>query len=272
VEAITCLVDGEQQDARAPAVSPLDAGILGHGVYESVRTYAGRPFALPDHIERLAAGAAALGFVCPSAELARDVPEAVRLRRAGDGESRIRIYLTAGGRRIVVADALPDRTRDRNVGLSVVSLPWRRDPAGPTAGVKASSTAAVRVAQRYAAGFGAATGIWLTPEGHVSEALAANVFCVLAGVLVTPPLSDGALAGVTRAHLMRYAADDGIMVEERSFTPDELAASEEGFLTATSEPVVPIRQLDGRRVGTPPGPVTRRLQDLFRSRALAEQG
>jgi branched-chain amino acid aminotransferase len=268
VQDIVCLVDGRAQDAREPAVSPLDAGILGHGVYESVRTYAGRPFALAEHIARLAAGAAALGFVCPSDELMREVPEAVR-QRAADGESRIRVYLTVGGRRIVVADALPDRTRDRDVGLSVVTLPWSRDPAGPTAGVKASSTAAVRVAQRYATGHGAATGIWLTPAGHVSEALAANVFAVIDDALVTPPLADGALAGVTRDHVLRYAADDGLAVEERSLDAAALAAAGEAFLTATSEPVVPIRDLDGTRVGTPGGPVTRRLQAVFAERATA---
>ncbi len=263
---IVCLVDGRQQDPDAPAVAATDPGLLGHGVYESVRTYDGRPFALEDHIARLAAGAAVLGFDCPSDALAREVPKAV-VRRRAEGESRIRIYLTAGGRRIVIADALPDRTAERADGVDVATLPWRRDPAGPIAGVKASSTAAVRVALHHVAASGAATGIWLTPAGNVSEALAANVFAVLDGTLVTPPMSDGALAGVTREHVLRFAGEDDLEVAERSISRDDLATADEAFLTATSEPVVPIRKLDGRPMRAAPGPITVRLQLLFDERA-----
>jgi branched-subunit amino acid aminotransferase/4-amino-4-deoxychorismate lyase len=150
-----------------------------------------------------------------------------------------------------------------------VVLPWTRDPHGPTAGVKASSTAATRIGLHYATDRRAATGIWLTPAGNVSEALAANVFCVLDGVVVvTPPLDDGALAGVTRSKILRYASEDGIACAERSFHPDVLAAAPEAFLSATSEPVVPLVRLDGAPIGDGrPGSMTRRLQALFDRRA-----
>jgi branched-subunit amino acid aminotransferase/4-amino-4-deoxychorismate lyase len=102
----------------------------------------------------------------------------------------------------------------------------------------------------------------------VSEALAANVFCVLDGMVVTPPLSDGALAGVTRSKILRYAGEDGIRCAERSFGPDVLAAALEAFVSATSEPVVPLVRLDGSPIGDGrPGPMTRRLQALFDRRA-----
>jgi branched-subunit amino acid aminotransferase/4-amino-4-deoxychorismate lyase len=264
---VVVLVDGVDRDPSAPAVGPLDPGLLGQGVYESIRTYDGIPFSLAEHLERLAEGAAALAIPCPIDDLVREVPEAVRLR-AADGESRIRLYLTAGGIRIVVCDAIPDRRLDREEGLAAVVLPWTRDPLGPTAGVKASSTAATRIGLHYATERRAATGIWLTPAGHVSEALAANVFCVLGGTIVTPPLSDGALAGVTRAKILRYATEDGIQVAERSFVPDVLAAAPEAFVSATSEPVVPLVRLDGSPIGDGrPGPMTRRLQELFDRRA-----
>jgi len=170
--------------------------------------------------------------------------------------------------RIVVADAIPDRRGDRDEGLAAVVLPWTRDPQGPTAGVKASSTAATRIGLRYATERRAATGIWLTPDGNVSEALAANVFCMIGDAVVTPPLSDGALAGVTRSKILRYAADDGIRCEERSFGAAQLAAAAEAFVSATSEPVVPLVRLDGSPIGhATPGPMTRRLQALFDRRA-----
>jgi branched-chain amino acid aminotransferase len=264
---VVVLVDGADHDPSAPAVTPLDPGLLGHGVYESIRTYDGVPFGLVEHLERLADGAKALVIGCPVDDLAREVPEAVRLR-AATGESRIRIFLTAGGTRIVVADAIPDRRLDRDEGLAAVVLPWTRDPQGPTAGVKASSTAASRIGLHFATDRRAATGIWLTPAGNVSEALAANVFCVLDGMVVTPPLSDGALAGVTRSKILRYAGEDGIRCAERSFGPDVLAAALEAFVSATSEPVVPLVRLDGSPIGDGrPGPMTRRLQALFDRRA-----
>ena len=174
------LVDGERRDPSAPAVPPLDPGLLGHGVYESIRTYGGLPFALDRHLDRLADGAAALGIPCPRDALAREVPAAVTAR-AASGETRIRLQLTAGGVRIVAADALPDRRRDRAEGLRARCLPWRRDPGGPTMGVKASSTAAVRVAQRWLADRDAEVGIWLTSDECVVEALAANVFAIVGG-------------------------------------------------------------------------------------------
>ncbi len=261
------LVDGADRDPAAPAVSPLDQGLLGHGVYESIRTYDGVVFGLDEHLARLADGAAALDISCPVEALAHEVPEAVRLRFAA-GESRIRVFLTAGGTRIVIADSIPDRRRDRDEGLTAVILPWTRDPAGPTAGVKASSTAASRVGLRHARERDAATGIWVTPAGNVSEALTANVFAVVGGVVVTPPLSDGALAGVTRSKILRFASEDGLTCEERSLTAADLATADEAFVSATSEPVVPLVKLDGAAIGDgTPGPVTRQLQAVFDRRA-----
>lgn len=253
----------------APAVRPLDPGLLGQGVYESIRTYDRQVFALPEHLERLADGAARLGIPCPVAELAAEASEAAAARD-GLGETRIRIYLTAGGTRIVVADSLPDRRVERERGIMVMTLPWPRDPDGPTAGIKASSTAAVRVAQRWLDPSGAQTGIWVTRAGHVSEALAANVFAVVGGVIVTPPLSDGALAGVTRAKLLVVARLEGLACEERSVPLDELRRADEAIVSATSEPVVPVVSLDGAPIAEgSPGPITRRLQQAFERYARA---
>src|SRR4051794_22966200 len=80
VRALVVLVDGADHDPSVPAVLPLDPGLLGQGVYESIRTYDGVPFGLAEHLERLAGGAAALAIDCPTEAFAREVPEAVRLR------------------------------------------------------------------------------------------------------------------------------------------------------------------------------------------------
>jgi len=270
MRAMVVLVDGEDRDPSAPAVAPLDAGLLGHGVYESIRTYDGVPFGLAEHLDRLAQGAARLGIACPVEALTHEVRHAVALRDAV-GESRIRLFLTAGGTRIAIADALPDRLHERADGIAASILPWRRDPAGPLTGVKASSTAAVRVAQRWLADHdGGQTGIWVTPAGTVSEALAANVFAVVDGVLCTPPLADGPLAGVTRDKVLAYAAGAGMTVGEASITVEQLTSASEAFVSATSEPVVPLVRLDGAPIGDGvPGPVTRRLQRVYDDEARA---
>jgi branched-chain amino acid aminotransferase len=263
------IVDGRPVAADEPAVPPLDAGLLGHGVYESIRTYDGVPFALDRHLERLAHGADVLAIDCPRDALAAEVGQAIA-RLGAAGETRIRIVLTADGTRIVSADPLPDRRGEAEHGIGAVCLPWPRRPDGPTAGVKATSTAASRVGLAHARAAGAETGLWLTPEGCVSEALAANVFAVVDGELRTPPLSDGALGGVTRGELLAWAAEDGIAVGEASLSRDALARAPEAFVSATSEPVVPLVRLDGAPIGDGRrGPLTRRLQELFDRRARA---
>ena len=127
------LVNGRPVGADEPAVPALDPGLLGHGVYESIRTYGGVPFALDRHLERLAAGAAALDIACPVEELAAEVADAVA-RLGHGGETRIRIVLTAGGTRVVSADPLPDRSGDRERRhrgrLPALAAPRRRPDRG----------------------------------------------------------------------------------------------------------------------------------------------
>ncbi len=264
------LVNGEARDADAPAVPALDPGLLGQGVYESLRTYAGAPFALARHLDRLESGARVLDIPCPREAVEADVHAAAR--RFGsrpERDARVRIVLTAGGTRVVVAEALRDRRADRTHGIAAVTLPWPREPRSPTAGVKATATAATRVALAYASARDAATGLWLTPGGAVSEALAANVFALVDGRLRTPPLADGALPGVTRALLLEWAGEEGVPVDEKTLPRDVLAGALEAFVSATSEPVVPLVRLDGAAIGTgEPGAATRRLQELFARRAL----
>lgn len=267
------IVDGNDVDPDAPAIGPLDEGLLGHGVYESIRTYDGVPFALAEHLERLADGASVLAIGAPMDRLGEEVGRAAQtVVGAAAQEARIRIVLTTSGTRIVSADPLPDRRADAESGIAVVTLPWPRPTEGPVIGVKATSTAATRVALAWARERGASTGVWLTPAGNVAEALTANVFAILDGALVTPPLTAGILAGVTRTHLLAWAREDGLDVVERDFTLPDLLGAEEAFVSATSEPVVPIATLDGDALGRPGGPTSRRLQRLFEERARGLSG
>ena len=260
--ATVTYVDGLQVQPDQPTIRPDDPGLFGIGVYEALRTYGGEPFAVSRHLERLADGAEALGIEADVEAIARDVALANRacLALGVTGEQTLRVLLTGGGRRIVEAGPLvikPPVAR-------AVTLPWRRAPDGPLSGVKASSTAAVRVARRYVEEAEVDDGLWLTTEGMVSEALAANVFAVLGGRLVTPPLADGALPGVTRSLLLEMGA------EERSFPAAALIAADEAFLAATSNPAQPLVEVNGRPLGDgTPGPVAQRVAERFSAQAAA---
>src|SRR6266542_2445076 len=107
-------------------------------------------------------------------------------------------------------------------------------------------------------------GILLNPNGYVTDGSGENVFVVRDGTLLTPPLAAGCLAGITRASIMRIAEDEGIPVREADLVRTELYLADEAFFTGTAAEVVPIREVDDRVIGDP-GPITRRVQEVFQA-------
>jgi branched-chain amino acid aminotransferase len=156
-------------------------------------------------------------------------------------------------------------------GLSVMVSGWRRnDDNAIPARAKATGgyvNAALAIADAQDAGFDEA--ILLTHAGRVVEAAIENLFVVRDGKLVTPPLEDGPLTGITRAAVIALATDDGIAFEEASLTLDDLLAADEVFCTSTAAEVASVGEVDGRRYPAP-GPVTRRLHAAFRRVVLGE--
>ncbi len=104
----------------------------------------------------------------------------------------------------------------------------------------------------------------LTGDGNVSEGAGENLFLVKDGQVITPPLSDGCLAGITRQSVMTLLTDDGHTVVEKSILPADLFEADELFFTGTAAEVTPVREVDDREIGPgKPGPITRRAQELF---------
>jgi len=255
-------VNGQELDPGAPALTADDPGVVGQGVYESMRTYARRPFALGMHLDRLQAGSHALGVALDTALLEHEVARALRAAGAiaPGGELSLRVIVTASGTRVIEVGPLAHRSE----AARAVTLPWRRSSESPLPGVRTTSTAHGAAAHRHLLALGADEGLWLTTDGRVSEAVGASVFAVLGGRLVTPPLSDGAIDGVTRALLLRMGA------EERSFPPAALAAADEAFLAGTAHPARALIELDGRPIGGgQPGALTVRLAGRFADQAAA---
>ena len=151
-------------------------------------------------------------------------------------------------------------------GVRVKVSSWRRldpniiPPAAKATGQYLNSSLAK--AEALKAGYD--EGILLNPHGYVTDGSGENVFVVRDGTLLTPPLAAGCLAGITRASIMRIAEDEGIPVREADLPRTELYLADEAFFTGTAAEVVPIREVDDRVLGDP-GPITRRVQEVFKA-------
>jgi branched-chain amino acid aminotransferase len=106
--------------------------------------------------------------------------------------------------------------------------------------------------------------IMLNPQGLVAEATGENIFAVIDGTVLTPPMSAGALVGVTRDSIMRVASDLGVPVREADLQRTDLYLADEVFLTGTAAEVTPVREIDDRTIGAgEPGPITKKIQETF---------
>jgi branched-chain amino acid aminotransferase len=256
------------QDA---AVSPLDHGlVVGDGVFETLRTYRGVPFAWTRHAERLHASAQGLGL---------DAPDATSLRAAVDDvvaandltEARIRITVTGGpappgSRRspvpptvIVVAFELEPVAAH----VDVVIVPWTRNERGALAGLKTISYAENVRALAHADAHGAQEAIFANTRGDLCEATGSNVFLVSDGQCLTPPLSAGCLNGVTRQLLLDVARELDISIAQRDVPVERLRDADEAFLSSTTREVQPISTVDGVSLPTVSGRATERLAAGF---------
>lgn len=257
----------------------------GYGVFEGIRAYEcsdGRTavFRLGDHMRRLADSAKLIMMEMPYtvdvlAEATRDL-----IRRNGLTSCYIRplVYTGTGGMGLHPGNCSVDAAiavwpwgaylGDEGIrhGVRVRTSSYRRiDPAIMPAAAKTSANYLNSIlAKIEATKAGYDEAILLNLHGYVSEGSGENVFVVRDGVLTTPPLSSGCLAGITRASIMRIAADLGYEVREADLHRSDLYLADEVFFTGTAAEVVPIREYDDRQVGSgEPGPVTKKLQETF---------
>lgn len=261
-------LNGALVEAESGCISPSDHGLLvGDGVFETLRCYAGVPFALADHLVRLEAGARALWLEPPArdqlAAAARAVVDSNRL-----GDARMRITLTSGSG----PPGLARGDREPTVLVSALALTpwpptatavvsrWRRDEDAPLAGVKTVSLVGSVMALAEARARGATEAIILNRASNVCEATTANVFAVRDGEVSTPSLASGCLAGITRERVLALCADLGIGAAETELPVSALTEADELFLTSSTREIQPLVELDGRQAGGgAPGELTTRL-------------
>jgi len=236
-------------------IAPADRGLLlGDGLFETLRVDSGRPRYLDRHLARLRAGAAVLDLPVPLDDAGIAAAMAALLHARGLENASLRLTLTRGpGPRgllppaeptptlLITAAPLPPPLPPARV---VVAACTRRNEHSPLSRIKSLSYLDGVLARQEAARRGADDALLLNTAGRVAEASAANLFLVLDGTLVTPPVSEGALPGVLRAAVMEAFA-----VEERAVSVADVARAEEVFLTS-SLGVRPVVAVDGRPVET----------------------
>jgi branched-chain amino acid aminotransferase len=290
-------IDGIPVPPGEAKVSVFDRGFLyGDSVYEVVRTYGLRPFEVEAHLDRLASSAARTALVLPwpRSRLAEELSRVVLASRGGDepvpddapwnvGERTVRIVVTRGSGEMGLDPALASDPTVVMIALPVRGPPlsayrkgvagWPFDGSGRArrAGDPSAKTGEHLfhvLAVGEARAQGAQEALLLDGAGCVTEGASSNVFAVRDGVLETPPLGVGILAGVTRAVVAGIARSLGIPFREAPLPLAALERAEEAFLTSTVREVLPLVRVGDRSIGAgSPGPVTRRIHAAFRARA-----
>ena len=261
-------IDGVLVDEADARVSPFDHGLLtGDGVFETLRITRGQAFASRRHLERLARSAAGMRLPCPSADVVRAAMEEV-VGANGLAEGRLRVTVTGGPSAlgsdrtaadptvIVACGALPAWPPSADVAIS----PWPRNERSPLVGVKSTSYGENVVALAHARERGAGEAVFANLAGRLCEGTGTNLFVGIGGRLLTPPLSSGCLAGVTRELVLEL-----VDVVEDDLPLAALAAAAEAFLTSSTRDVQPIRAVDGRPLPYCPGPLTTAASTAFRA-------
>lgn len=282
-------VNGRIADGDHATISVFDHGFLyGEGVYEVARTYNGEPFLFDRHMKRLRGSAAMIALEMPFSDqefLQRSIEtmNAAGLGRASDNsfaEAYVRILVTRGigdltydpaatphPSVIVIvkpAPVVPDDHYRRGVKVCMVDV-IRNHPRSVNPLIKSNNLLNNALGMQQALRRGGIEGVFRNYRGDLSECSQSNLFIVKDGVLRTPTLEAGLLAGITRAFVMEVAKDLGLPAEEGTLLDQDLFAADEAFFTSTTKELVPIVQVDDQTIGAgAPGPVTRKLLAEYR--------
>jgi branched-chain amino acid aminotransferase len=273
-------IDGKYYDEKNAKVSVFDHGLLyGDGVFEGIRAYNGRVFKLKEHIDRLFCSAKAILLDIPMSHAAvmKAVVETCRRNRLRNGY--IRLVVTRGKGTlglnpnrckrpsvIVIADKIqlyPAEMYER--GMAIVTVPTTRNLSNAVNPAIKSLNYLNNILAKIEANIaGVEEAIMLNAEGFVAECTGDNIFIIKDGQMFTPPLSAGALYGITRGVVMGLAREAGIPVSEPNLTRYDLFIADECFLTGTGAELIPVTKIDGRVIGNgKPGPVTRGLVQSY---------
>jgi branched-chain amino acid aminotransferase len=246
-------VDGQIVERSKAFVPAADDGLLrGDGVFEVIRLYRGRPFALEEHLDRLERSAAAIEL--PISRSAFEEEISALLGEFGEHEAQLRLVVTRGGRRLAFTENLPPYADQNSITVAAVTY----SPSQILTGVKSLSYAANMQSTRIAVARGADEAVLVRPDGVVLEAPTSTIFWVRDGRLRTPALDVGILASITRDRLVRE-----LEVEEGTFPLDDLEDASEAFLASTVREVQAIARVNETELPECPGKRTQEAAEAF---------
>ena len=280
-------IDGQYFDEQNAKISVFDHGLLyGDGIFEGIRAYNGRVFKLKEHIDRLfySAKAILLNIPMSHADICKAVVDTCRENNLREGYIRLLVTRGPGGLGlnpnkckkpsvIVIADKIqlyPVEFYEQ--GLTIITVPTTRNlHSALNPAIKSLNYLNNILAKIEANNGGCEEAIMLNAEGYVAECTGDNLFLVKGQQLLTPPLSAGALYGITRGVVMDLARQSGLVVSEPNLTRYDVFNADECFLTGTGAEVVPVVKVDGRVIGSgKPGPKTRELVQKYHQLVQSE--
>jgi branched-chain amino acid aminotransferase len=273
-------IDGKFCSERDAKVSVFDHGLLyGDGVFEGIRAYNGRVFKLKEHVDRLFASAKAILLKIPLSqeEMMKATVETIRANKLRD--CYVRLIVTRG---IGTLGLNPRSCKQPSViiiagkiqvypaelyarGMDIVTVPTVRNlHSAVNPAIKSLNYLNNILAKIEANNAGVEEAVMLNAEGFVAECTADNLFIIKNGALFTPPLSAGALYGITRGTVMELAEQLGVKVSEPNLTRYDLFNADECFLTGTGAEIMPVIKIDGRVIGSgSPGKLTLKLTEEY---------
>ncbi|MAP10030.1 MAG: branched-chain-amino-acid transaminase [Rhodopirellula sp.] len=274
-------INGEYFSREDAKISVYDHGLLyGDGVFEGMRIYSGKVFALEDHMTRLYESARAIMLDIPIAIDALTTAVNETVAKNGLTEGYIRLVVTRGGNQlglnpfacedpqvIIIADTIslyPEKFYTEGLELITAST-IRNHPAALSPRVKSLNYLNNIMAKIEAIRAGCIEAVMLNTKGEVAECTGDNIFIVRGDRLITPPIDAGILEGITRNTVIDLARENGIEVAEEAMTRHDIFVADECFLTGSAAEVIPAVKLDGRVIGDgKPGPMTQKLNAAFR--------
>lgn len=279
--------DGRVVPIEEARVSVLDTGFLyGDGVYDTMRAYNGRVFALSRHLARLERSAGRVGMRVPgAADLSRRIDETLAANETAYAVLRITVTRGRLARRLDLSSAgepsvaitldfiEPGADEARRAGIRVAYSRYVRTTRHPLAGVKSTSYQVSLLARNEAREAGGTEVLLANETGEICEGAAANVFFVEKDTLFTPALSTGILGGITREVALECARARNISTEEATFARERLERASEVFMTGTTIQIAAVVSVGGTMIGEGrPGPVARQLLDDYLSKVREETG
>ena len=282
----TIWLDGKLVPEAEAKVSVFDHGLsYGDGIFEGIRFYNGRVFRLEEHTRRLFLSARAILINMPWSEdeINQAVCETIKANGLQDGYVRLVVTRGVGGLGLnpylckdpsmfIIASTIslyPEEHYEN--GLELVTCSTRRPaPGALSPQVKSLNYLNNVMAKAEAIKGGAIEGVMLNEQGYVAECTGDNIFIVKRGKVYTPPVSDGALDGITREVIFELCQSNEVIIEEKTLTRYDIYTADECFLSGTAAEVIPATKLDERPIGSgSPGEVTRKLIAAFRALALS---